>query len=84
MAVGLQLNCNYNYSLVHEFALLSEPLLLSHRVASLQQRPPLIENFPLRKYELRDTGYRIEDSSLSPVDHMLVYQMEPPAGVFPF
>jgi hypothetical protein len=48
------------------------------------QRPPLIEQFPLRKYELKDTGYHIDDSTLSQIDHQLLYQMEPPVGVFAF
>lgn len=82
--VGVHLQFNYNFSLVHEQALFSEPLLLAPRHPGVAQRPPLIEQFPLRKYELKDTGYHIDDSSLSQVDHQLLYHMEPPAGVFAF
>jgi hypothetical protein len=50
VACGVQLHANYNYSLVHEQALFSEPLLLSARHAAPPQRPPLVDHFPLRKY----------------------------------
>lgn len=84
VACGVQLHSNYNYSLVHEQALFSEPLLIAPRHLAPPQRPPLIEHFPLRKYELKDTGYRADDATLGTVDQHLLYQMDPPPGVFAF
>lgn len=84
VACAVHLHTNYNYSLVHEQALFSEPLLLLSRHNAPTQRPPLIDQFPLRKYELRDTGYQADDASLGTVDQHLLYQMDPPPGVFAF
>lgn len=77
---------NYNYSRVHELALIADPLPLPPRPVSYAHHaaliPTLIEYSQLRKYQLRDTNYRPEEQSLSHEDHFLLFNMEPPEGVF--
>jgi hypothetical protein len=84
--LALNANHNYNYSQVHELALISEPLFQPTRPVPHAQAqahmPSLLEYSQLKKYQLRDTEYRAEEHSLSPADHLLLFNMHPPSGVF--
>lgn len=85
---GVAVESNYNYSLVHEQALLSDPTVLPVRLlphhSHRSHLPLLLETFHLKKFELRDTDYHLPQHNASPADEELVYSMEPPAGVFAF
>jgi len=85
---SLLLTSNYNYSHVSEGALLADPTLLPVRLLPHSHYkhhiPTLITAHHLRKYELRDTDYQIEQQNLSLSDEELIYNMEPPLGVFQF
>ena len=63
LSSALQVTHNYNYSKVQDQALVTEPLLLPVRpIPNSQSKtnvPSLLEYSQLKKYQLRDTGFRV-------------------------
>ena len=74
---------NYNHSRVNEHAFFSEAVTIPIRhLSGRTPRPVLLEESRLKKYALRDTDYRAEDTDLGRDDQYFLYQMQPPEGMF--
>lgn len=62
LSLSVLITHNYNYSKVHEQALISEPLYIQTRpIPNAQHKvyiPLLIDSFQLKKYLLKDTNYQ--------------------------
>lgn len=61
LTLSVLITHNYNYSKVHEQALVAEPLYIQTRpIPNAQHKvymPLLVDSFQLKKYQLKDTNY---------------------------